>query len=80
MPVPMRDLHLMNLTDLMDLLSEQTSAYTKLLLSGESAEQLARCRLLTTKIQFEIERRRSKYPVNKPIILKDSYPATNHLS
>jgi hypothetical protein len=77
---PMRDLHLMDLTDLMDLLSEQTSAYTKLLLSGESTEQLAKCRLLTTKIQLEIEQRRKKYPINVVDILRDSYPNANHLT
>jgi hypothetical protein len=62
-----RDLQRLDYSDLMDLLSEQTAIYMKILRKGGTKDQLAVCREFITEIQIEIEARKDKPRTNQPI-------------
>jgi hypothetical protein len=54
----MKDLRLIEMSELIDMLAEQTSLYTKMLSSRASHEEFEKCRERTREIQQEIYSRK----------------------
>jgi len=68
---PVRDLKQLDSANLMDLLSEQTSIYMKILRTGGTKDDLAACRKLIVAIQIEIGIRKDS-AITSPDLVTDS--------
>lgn len=58
----MQDLKLIPLTELLDLLVEQTARYLGMIHGSGNIVELQKCRELMTALQLEIESRKAKDP------------------
>ena len=54
----MDDFRRLEMTDLVDMLSQHTAKYSQILQEGGTDDEYVKCKLMITKIQVEIESRR----------------------
>jgi hypothetical protein len=61
----MHDLAQIELSDLYDLLAQQTNRYMKMLSEGATKQEFDQCREIIIDIQTEIQSRKNQQPRNK---------------
>jgi hypothetical protein len=60
----MKDLQLLSLTDLLDLLTEETTRYVQMISRGARDDEFQKCKELILRLQTEIERRKNNNPTD----------------